>query len=758
MNLFSLKLIWAPALICLSATAQQSDWPKAIRTATGTTIQLFTPQVLNYIGDSVLQARSVISVQDAPGAEPVFGTVWMTANVVADNSQQMLTIEAVHVDRLRIPDDTVKMDNDLISREIASGVPRVVKTMPLAEVRSSMQLGQEEEALAKDGGGVMPKVYFAISPTALVLIDGQPRFKRNERWGMDAIVNSRNLILHANDGLYYLLLGGYWYQADSATGPYSSWIGQLPRALRKVGHDLIKAARKDNLFKDFELDDQRKIIVSTVPAVLVQSNGMPTANAIPYTSVFYVTNSSDPIFYDSLVKKYFVRSGENWYQNDSLYTASGWRSIRKVDLPADVLVALHGYSWETEGPVAAVNAKRKSEVAGASMDEQVPQTARVDRKATTEVDYDGAPQFGPIKGTALEYATNTCSIVFHYNGAYYTLDNGVWFVAETPLGEWQVSDQRPEGLELIPKGYRVYRAKYVYIYQTGPTYVYEGYLPGYSEVPIDGCGMSVAYDQDWSDMAWSYDLDCVFGWGLGWYDGYYRFDALNAYYGYMIWRGQNWMWRGWAYGPGAKNGGAGGGVGGGGGTGSGGTGSGGTGRWAGIRPRGGAGPGSRLRTHPPGGWGQRTGNSAPFVGAVASGPRPAGGTRPIGGPSGTVGGLRGLSARGPVSPGGYSGFGMTRSGGYSGGGAVRGGGYSGGGVRSYPGGAVRGGGYSGGGAVRTGGYSGGGYSGGGGGGAMHVSSGGGSVGGGSVGGGGGGGHVGGGGPAPSGGGGAATRR
>jgi|GEM_PF-1756656 len=701
MRHLSLKLLWAPALLCLSVTAQKNEWPKTIQTAAGTIIQLYTPQVLSFSGDSVIQTRSVISVQDAPDAAPAFGVVWATVAVVADPEKQTLNIEVVHIDRLRIPDDTLKTGNDVISFALATGIPRVVKTMRVADVEASLRTGVQEAALDKDTVELTPKVYFATEPTALVLIDGEPRFKKNERWGVDAVVNSKNLIVHAKDGKYYLMAGAYWYQSDSATGPYSAWIGRLPRELRKVGSDLIKAGRKDRLFSDYAVDDQRKIIVSTVPAVLVQSDGMPTAKALPYTSLFYVDNSRNSIFYDSVVKKYYVLSGGNWYRGDTLYSSSGWRLTRKVDLPADLLVVLGGFAWGGEGPVAALNAKRKDVKGKVLTDQQVPQTARVDRSATTEVDYDGPPQFVTIKGTALEYATNTCSIVFHSNSKYYVLDNGVWFAGDSPWGAWRVSDERPEGFELIPKRYRVYRAKFVYVYQTGPTYVYEGYLPGYDENAMDGCALAATSDADWSDVAWGYDLDCIFGWGLGWYNGYYRFDPLNQYYGYLAASGRNWGWRWKGSGPWMKNGRGGSdgwGEGGGGAAGGGANGGSGSGGFAGVRPKGGT-PGRLLQPHPPGGWGQRTGNALPYVGAGVSAPRAAG----------------------------------ARAGGYSGGGAHPGG-YSGGSARSYPSGgggsAVHvssggsGGGSVGGGHVNTGGSSGGG-SGGGGGGGSHPSGGGG---------------------------------
>ena len=189
----------------------------------------------------------------------------------------------------------------------------------------------------------------------------------------------------------------------------------------------------------------------------------------------------------------------------------------------------------------------------ALLDEMVPQVAKIDRNKTTTVDYFGPPRFKPILSTGLEYATNTCSIVINDHGTYYALDNGVWFVAGSPLGLWRVSDVRPAGVELIPLRYPVYKAKFVYIYQTEPAYVYEGYLPGYDAGPPDGCAMAASYDNDWMDEAWGYDLDFVFGWGWGWYNGYFRFDKKNRDYGYVKYEGKRPGWHEKSYGGGGKS-------------------------------------------------------------------------------------------------------------------------------------------------------------------------------------------------------------
>ncbi len=423
-----------------------------------------------------------------------------------------------------------------------------------------------------------------------------------------------------------------------------------------------------------------------MPAVLLSN--LPTAppeqgRVVAGTRLAYIMNSSNNIFIDTATNQYYVLANGQWYRSASLADSSAWHSVASNGLPQDFarIPALSPKAAVLEN-VAGTPAHQE-----AARERQVPQTERVDRTVTTEIDYDGAPRFSAIPGTRLRHATNTCSIVFDYNGLYYALDNGVWFVAGSPLGIWRVSDQRPADVELIPRIYRVYIAKFVYVYLTDPDYVYEGYLPGYAGGPVDDCALAESYNNEASDNFWSFDLDCVFGWGEGWWDGFYWFNGRTRYYGQSSGEGHWGGKRLWKGGGPNKGGGA-------------------------VGSGGGVARGGFAAPRPPRDWRPRMTGSAP---------RHVGGT---------------------TEPRGYAGGGSA-SRGYAGNAGSSHSGYSGGGSRSGGGGHVSSGG-GGGGHVSSGGGGGGhvssGGGGGGGGGGGHVSSGGGSSGGGGGGGGGGSAH------------------
>ena len=95
-----------------------------------------------------------------------------------------------------------------------------------------------------------------------------------------------------------------------------------------------------------------------------------------------------------------------------------------------------------------VNVAGTPQAKEAVLENSIPQTATIDRKkATTKVEYAGAPKFEKIADTDLEYAVNTGKAVFKEGTKYYAVDQGVWYEADSPNGPWQVSVKPPQQVE-----------------------------------------------------------------------------------------------------------------------------------------------------------------------------------------------------------------------------------------------------------------------------------------------------------------------
>jgi hypothetical protein len=524
-------------------------WPKTIITTERVVIRIYKPELLDYT-DSTVGSRSVISVMDREGDDPIFGTIWTTAWVTWDTAKKLATIRSLHVDEMILPDDTLRDDIRYLTRVIEFRIPMIMSYSPvslgtpLAERREQDIPYTEKDTptpVTPPALATPPVIYYRTRPTALVLIDGAPRLKRNERWGVDVVENSAFVIIKDSDDKFYLYGGGHWYSAPTTTGPFTYTHDAVSRPLRKIARSFEKAARKDGVgIPPSDAAPVYDILVSTVPAIIIQSTGDPQPARIPGTALVYIQNSPNDVFFDTAAYVYYVQADGSWYRSSVLKDSGEWQPIQPQDLPAD-FAKIPATSAKAD---VLTNIPGTAAAAEMQKEEHVPAVQKVGRDATTKVEYDGAPRFTPIAGTTLKYATNTCAIVLLQDGLYYTVDDGIWFVAGTPLGVWQVSNKRPSDLDLIPRGHPAYRSRFVYIYRTTPYFVWDGYLPGYLDDPSGGCGLAEMEEYDPLDDGWCFDLDFVFGWGGGWYDGYYWLDRHHRYYG---WGGIGGKWAHWHY-------------------------------------------------------------------------------------------------------------------------------------------------------------------------------------------------------------------
>jgi len=431
-----------------SARAQESqqEWPKSFTTDDGTVIKIYQPQPESF-SDNILKSRWAISVLQSGKTDPVFGTFWSVANVETDRDNRRVIIQSAKVPNVKFPGQPDENFTDNLKTALEANLPQTAGDLSLDELLSSLDQNQEQKKLSKDLNTTAPRIIYTDKPSLMVLIDGQPKLQNNKDWGLDVVVNSPFTIVKNNDGLYYLYGGKHWYSAQAPTGPFAP-AGNVPSNLQQVQTSVDAANSANAGYVDSAEAAQdnvvSNIIVSTSPAELIQSNGPASFSPISGTDLSYVSNSSNDIFQDQSSSKYYVLISGRWYTSTSL--TGGWHYVASNALPANFARIPEGSPKDNVlASVAGTEAARE-----AIMDAQIPQTAKVDRStATTDVTYNGDPQFAPLQGTDMQYGTNTSSSVIMSNGVYYTVDNGVWFQGPSPSGPWTVSTQRPAELSAV---------------------------------------------------------------------------------------------------------------------------------------------------------------------------------------------------------------------------------------------------------------------------------------------------------------------
>ncbi|MGO4291980.1 hypothetical protein [Chitinophaga sp. RAB17] len=478
-------------LVCcvlLSQAAVAQQWPYHISVPQGTVV-VYQPQPQSFTNNH-LAAIAAVSFEKK-GVDPVFGAVWIDANVITDRETRLVTLEELKVADLKFPGnaDSSKLLQlrNILDREL----PKHHLHLTLDDLLSALAENNPGGASAAGLKNDPPEIIFKEQIALLVTIDGTPKLQADKTLGMPRVVNSPFVIVQEKSNHpYYLYAGGRWFSTASLTGNWS-FDRKPPSAIKKVGEQ-ISANNKET---PISLDSLPLIVVSTVPAELIQSAGKPVFAAVAGTGLLYMSNSSDNIFMDIASQEYYVLLSGRWYLSRSLQ--GPWDYVEPNNLPKDFAKIPEGTT--KDAVLASVPGTPAAKEA--VMDAQVPQTAKVDRKkATTSVTYDGAPKFAAVSNTGLEYAVNTASTVLKEGNVYYVVDKGVWFTGSSPKGPWIVATSRPADVDKIPASSPAYNIKYVYIYDVTPEVVYMGYTPGYT-----GCyvlGPTVVYGTGYNYVPW----------------------------------------------------------------------------------------------------------------------------------------------------------------------------------------------------------------------------------------------------------------
>ncbi len=543
-------------------------WPKTLSGEKGEII-MYQPQIESFEGDK-LESRSAISIKLAGQDKTVFGAMWFEARLATDMETRTATLVRIKVTAANFP-DTKQEDIDQLSQYLEKEIPtwnfhisidQLVASLPNAEGKDS---GFKSEA---------PKIYYREVPSVLVLVDGDPILAKLDGFDLQYVANSAFFITKEKTG-YFLRGSGMWFTSEDLGGPWKLTT-QLPDEVGKVSQKIAEdeaaqaAAQKEDassLGVEKKTDEPApEIILSTVPAELIVTDGKPDFASIEGTQLLYLKNTENDVVMEIYSQDYFLLVSGRWYKSKAL-DSDKWEFVSFDNLPADFALIPSGSDMAT----VLTSVPGTTESKEALLETQIPQTAEVDRKtATCTVTYDGDPKFEAC-GDDLAYALNTDKSVLRIDNAFYCVDSAVWFKSSTPQGPWVVATEVPAVVQDLPPDCPVYNVKYVYIYDSTPEIIYTGYTSGYygsyvyGPCVVYGTGwyytpwygayyyprpVTYGYGVHYSPYGgWGFSFGVSYGWltiGVGWGRPYYGYWGAGGYrYGYRhgYWRGYNHGYR-----------------------------------------------------------------------------------------------------------------------------------------------------------------------------------------------------------------------
>lgn len=459
------------------AFSQTNSWPKEINfPKTGGKVIIYQPQPDALEGNKLI-GRAAIAGREKPTDELVFGALFFEAKLFTDKATRKGSLESLVITKAKINgiEDQTKIAN--LTKLLEAEVPKWDLEISLDELVATIKKSHPDAEMFNNDP---PKIIYKEKPSTLVILDGEPRIQKDKNLDAERVINSPYLIF--KEGTQWnMYVGGVWYQSSSVTEGWTPSKG-MSKKVESINTQIKKQEKENNGGKEpTDKPEVTDIIVSTVPAELLQTKGTPVFKSIEGTSLQFVSNTTNDIFKDATGVNYILIAGR-WYKSGSMN--GPWIFVGSDKMPAEFAKIPEGS--EKDNVLVSISGTDAAEEA--IIDAEIPQTAKVDRKtATVKVEYDGEPKLEAISGTSLQLVLNSnLTVLKESTGNYFALDNGVWFVSNSAKGPWKVSDKRPSDVDKIPSKSPAYNAKFVHIYETTPDYVIVGYTSGYLGSYVQG--------------------------------------------------------------------------------------------------------------------------------------------------------------------------------------------------------------------------------------------------------------------------------
>lgn len=533
------KIIWTSFvlfLLSIASIAQEVEtefsWPMELEGEKGFITTIYQPQLESFKGN-LLSGRMALTVKP-PEKEMVFGAVWFEAKMETDLESRLVRLISIDITQTNFPEmvDAEKiekftsfLENEIESWDIVMSLDRL--SASLEEVENLNKLSDQ---IQNDP----PQIFLRKTPAVLVMIDGDPQFKKDEESGLEYVVNTPFFIVKDSKSNYYINGGKYWYTSKSITTGYRE-TEKIPSNVKSFSEKNQTDTETDSIAAAYT--EAPEVLVETKASELIIVDGEMDYKSIAGTSLLYVNNTESDVIMDVSSQNHFVLLAGRWYASKSLEDGE-WKFVEPTELPEEFKAIPDSSSMSD----VLASVPGTPEAKSAILEQSIPQTATIDRKeAKIEVTYDGEPKFEEVTGTSMKYAVNTDKSVLLIEGKYYAVENAVWFVSSKATGPWTVSVERPNGVDEIPPESPVYNVKYVYIYDSTPEVVYVGYTPGYTYSYVYG-GV-VVYGTGYYYHPWYgsyyYPRPVTYGYGV----------HYNPYTGWGFTVGVSYGWVSWGYHP-----------------------------------------------------------------------------------------------------------------------------------------------------------------------------------------------------------------
>lgn len=484
MLLLAISALAAPNLAAKSKPNETNapadpGWPRQRTNEQGSLIY-YQPQVDTWTNFKDLDFRMAFSLTPKGGKE-IVGVLELQAKTDVNVDDHSVLLRDFKIKEVKLPgSDPAKasqLDQAVRSflppnHTVVMALDRLVATVEKSETPALVEVQNDP-----------PMIFVSNTPAILLYVDGDAVKADIPATNLGFVVNSNFPLFFEKDSekANYLYTGQQWLKGASMDGPWDA-APTLPADMTKVANDPKWEQMKKPILAPSAKGKPPRVFYANKPAEVILFQGQAAYANIPGTHLSYATNTDADLFVFNPTKEFYFLSAGRWFKATTL---QGPWTYSTPELPPDFA------NIPSDSPAGRVlvSVPGTDEAKDAVLLAQIPTTVEVDQaKAAAEakVAYDGEPEFKPIQGTSLTYATNTSEKVIKVGDVYYLCLNGVWFMSANAEGPWTTAQSVPKVIYSIPPSSPVYNVTYVTQNTTPQGTVQASYTAGYLGTFITG--------------------------------------------------------------------------------------------------------------------------------------------------------------------------------------------------------------------------------------------------------------------------------
>ena len=548
--------------------AVEDTWPRVFKRDSGT-VTVYPPSFQSWSGTSVT-GTCAIAISSADGKSQSFGTMAFTAATEVNKLNRIVEVSAIKVTGISLPENPAgqaaimnEVEKKSEGRVVRIALDRFEAAVPAMAVTPS--------APSAPLMNNPPALSIVSTATVLVPVQGQPVLQPFSGTDLSRVVNTPMLLMKDQSGSFWLKIADGWMVANSLAGPWSvssagdaglakaaQWAQSQPTINLLAPAPSTNASASNNAQTASLASSAPTIVVSTVPAEILVTEGAPQWQPIADSGLLYVSNTSANIFQLKATATMYVLVSGRWFTAPAM--SGPWAYVPSAQLPAAFMMIPQ--DSPKENVLASIPGSAQAQEA--MIANSIPQMARVPltQQLPLPAINGGGPDWKSIPGTSVQVVANCATPLFKVSsGSCFAVQNGVWFTAPKIDAPWTVASSVSTDIYTIPPSSPYYYVTFVRVYSATPSYVLVGYTPGYFGsytqdgvvvygtgyaydpyyssmwVPVPmtyGCGASMCYNP-WAGWAVGFGAGMAVGWAVSdenWHCGPYPYwGPYNGAYG-----------------------------------------------------------------------------------------------------------------------------------------------------------------------------------------------------------------------------------